>query len=356
MTRSVSPSPARSRPPGSERRLEGAGRGGADGDDASALRPRAVDRGRRGLGDGESLGVDAVLAHVLGLDRPERAGAHVQDELGALDAALAQALEESGGEVEAGGRGGHGARLAGVDRLVPIPVRGRVRAADVGRQGHVAVPLEGRLGVEAVEEKADAAQGRRRVAGRGRPRLGALDPDAQARPDVDDDPRPQASAGAHHGLPEVRLEAPHEQDLGLATARPAAEEAGGKDAAAVRDEKVAGAEELREIGKGAVLEGAGRALEHEQPRGVPRGERLLRDELRRQLEVVRADLVVGAGLGHGLRRASSGGWPRARCRARAGRGARRRGAWPCAPGGCGRGSRAGGGTARRCPRSRRAPR
>ena len=76
--------------------------------------------------------------------------------------------------------------------------------------------------------------------------------------------------------------APHEQDLGLAAARPAAEEASREDAAAVRDEKVAGAEELRKVGEGAVLEGAGRTVEHEQPRGVALGERLLGDELRRQ--------------------------------------------------------------------------
>ena len=74
-----------------ERRLEGARRGGADGDDAAALRPRAGDRGGRGLGDGEGLGVDAVLATSVRLDRPERPGPDVEDELGALDAALAQA-------------------------------------------------------------------------------------------------------------------------------------------------------------------------------------------------------------------------------------------------------------------------
>ena len=85
MTRAVSPVAGPEAARRAERRLEGAGRGGADRDDAAALRPRAVDRGGRVLGDGEALGVDAVLAHVVDLDRPEGPGPDVQDELGALD-------------------------------------------------------------------------------------------------------------------------------------------------------------------------------------------------------------------------------------------------------------------------------
>jgi hypothetical protein len=91
------------------------------------------------------------------------------------------------------------------------------------------------------------------------------------------------------------VEAPHEQDLGLAAALPAAQEAGGEDTASVRDQKVAAAKELRKLGKGAVFEGPGGAFHDEQPRGVPLGERLLSDQRGRQLEVVGGGFVVGEG-------------------------------------------------------------
>ena len=94
-----------------------------DRDDAPPLGPGPVDR-RGGLRrDGEALGVHAVLAHVVDLDGAEGAGAHVEDDLRALDAAGAQAVEELRREVQAGGGRGDGARLAGVDRLVAVAVR-----------------------------------------------------------------------------------------------------------------------------------------------------------------------------------------------------------------------------------------
>ena len=261
--------------------------------------------------------------------------------------------------MQAGGRRGHGAGLARVDRLVALAVGRRVRAADVGRQGHVAVALEGRRRRRG--RRGGAGRGAGGTAARRRPSGGlASGPSIRTprpRRDVDDDPRPQAAAGTDHGVPEVRPEAAHEQDLGLAAARPPAEKAGGEDPAAVRDEEVAGAEELREIGESARCSRAPVARSSTSSREASRAASgSCATSSGGQLEVVRADLVVGAGLGHGLRTASSGGWPRARCRARGGRGARRRGAWRCARAGCGRGSRAAGGTARRCPRSRRAPR
>jgi len=120
---------------------------------------------------------------------------------------------------------------------------------------------------EAVEEEADAPQGRRpgALGGRRGRSAGALDPHAQPRGDVHDGPRPQSPAGPDHGVPQIRVEAPHEQDLRLAATLPAAEEAGGEDAASVRDQKVAGTKELRKLGKGAVVEGPGVTFHDEQP-------------------------------------------------------------------------------------------
>ena len=258
-----------------------------------------------------------------------------------------------------GGRGGHGACLAGVDRLVALPVRRRVGPADVGRQGHVAVALEGRVGVEAVEEEADAAQGGRRGAiarppaspprgprcaraGRGRRRR-----------------RPPAAGGGRDAPSPPRGPRSWRRTSRISASPPPGRRPrsrAGKTRLRFVTRRSPGRRSSGRSAKARCSRAPVDALEHEQPRGVALGERLLGNQLGRELEVVRAELVVRGGLGHRLRTASSGGWPRARCRARAGRGARRRGASPCAPGGCGRESRAGGGTARRCPRSRRAPR
>ena len=73
----------------------------------------------------------------------------------------------------------------------------------------------------------------------------------------------------------------------------APEQAGREDAAAIRDEEVAGAEQIRQIGEAAVLDAARRAVEHQQPRRVALGERLLGNELGRQRVVVGRDLEVG---------------------------------------------------------------
>ena len=99
-------------------------------------------------------------------------------------------------------------RSRGVDRLVALAVGGRVGAVDVGRQRDVAVALEGGVGVEAVEEKAYAAQGRRRLAtgprlprpARGsRARRRRRRPPAGAGPDAPARPRGRARGAARAG-------------------------------------------------------------------------------------------------------------------------------------------------------------
>src|ERR1039458_3817066 len=72
----------------------------------------------------------------------KRAQADVQRDLGRLDSALAYALKNFRREVQARRRRGDGAEGFGVDRLVTLPVRGRIRAIDVGRQRNVANAIE----------------------------------------------------------------------------------------------------------------------------------------------------------------------------------------------------------------------
>jgi hypothetical protein len=75
------------------------------------------------------------------------------------------------------------------------------------------------------------------------------------------------------------------QDLGLTAAPGATEEAGRENAASVHHEEVALLEQIGERGEVTVPDGAATSIEGQQPRGVPVGERFLRDETGRQVEV-----------------------------------------------------------------------
>jgi len=101
-------------------RFEDAGGGGADGDDASAAGAGGVDEIGGGLGQGEPFDVHLVVGEEVDLDREERAGADVEGEVGGLDAVLAEGLDQFGGEVQAGGGGGDGSGMAGIDGLIPF--------------------------------------------------------------------------------------------------------------------------------------------------------------------------------------------------------------------------------------------
>ena len=202
------------------------------------------------------------------------------------------------------------ARLPGVDRLVAVAVRGRVGAADVGRQGHVAVALE-RVSTSMpsrrrrTRRRGDAAA----PPAAGGPASGPSMRRARPGPTSTTTPGRSRRPGRTMRLPEVVAEAPHEQDLGLAAARPAAEQAGGKDPAAVRDQEVAGAEELREIGEAAVRERAGRrgrarAAARRRARRAAPGRSSSAGSSKSY-----APSAGPGGAGHGLRTASSGGWP-----------------------------------------------
>ncbi len=66
----------------------------------------------------------------------------MQRDVGDLGPGPPAGLEHLRSEVQPGGRSGRGARLAGEDRLVALAVLRPVRPVDVGRQRHVAEPLE----------------------------------------------------------------------------------------------------------------------------------------------------------------------------------------------------------------------
>ncbi len=172
---------------GRERVLERTARGRADAHDAPPGTEGAV-QGRRGRRrDLVVLGVEAVLARVVGLHRLERPRADVQREAGGLDAAVGERGEQLGGEVQARRGRRHGAARPRVDGLVALAI-GRARARP--RAGCTAAaaprppprvpprraavktpparcrPRDARGGSRAPTASASAAPARRRFAGR----------------------------------------------------------------------------------------------------------------------------------------------------------------------------------------------
>src|SRR5208283_983137 len=98
--------------------FQGAGGGGASGDDAAAFAECAVEGVGGGGGQSVTLGVEADVGEAGDADGLEGAQADVEGEGCDLDAAGAEGGEDFRGEVEAGGGGGGGAGRMAVDGLV----------------------------------------------------------------------------------------------------------------------------------------------------------------------------------------------------------------------------------------------
>ena len=272
-------------------------------------------------------------------------GPDVQDDLGRLDAARLQAAKHGLGEVEAGGGRGHAALLAGEDGLVPRAVVLAVGTLDVGRQGHVARSLERFVHRSAQGTEAHVAtpvlEGR-----------GVLDHDLQIGADRDHRPGAKPLARTQEGLPGAAAPGPDEQDLGRPPPGRWPRRRAGKTRLRFTTtrspgDKRSGRSRKMWCRRSPVLRSRTSRREASRSR-----EGLLGDGRRGQrvVEVFYAHACLGAAAPEArpwLRTASSVASPRAGpCRS-----ARRRAGWRCGRGGCGRGTRAGAGRARRCPRS-----
>ena len=198
-----------------------------------------------------ALAVKPVLPELLDGDRPERVEPHVQRD--PLDVELGEQLRR---EVEPCRRSGGRARLARVDRLVPLGIGERL--GDVrGQRG-----LTGRLAVEPDTPAALAEM------------LDQLDRPVAAA-------GPKASRRPREGLPQAVTERLEEQHL---SARPLDRDPRGHDTGVVDDdERPAGLRE--QVGEPPVPDRAARAVVHEQPRLVASRRRMLRDQLRRKVVV-----------------------------------------------------------------------
>ena len=134
-------------------RLQQPQAGGADTDDAPALRPRRV-QGFRDLGGNlAEFGVHAMVRDRLALDRQEGAGAHVQSDEVDRHAPRDQSLHQVRGEMQPRRRRGDGPRLARIDRLVVrfVAVVLGPATGDVGRQGHDADAGDGAVEIVAAD-------------------------------------------------------------------------------------------------------------------------------------------------------------------------------------------------------------
>ena len=232
-------------------RLQHPHRGRAHGHHPPALGQRAVDR----LGGGRlhpvGLGVDGVLVQLVDGHRPEGVQADAQRHRDDLVAA-AELGPQSVVEVQAGGRRGGRAGVAGVHGLVAAGVVGL--AVDVGRKRHLAHVLERvlqRPGDERrhphpalpqplVDPKAGLAGGHRLALA-------------------------QAGVRAGQRLPGAVAQRLQQQQLDRAAGGPAGVHAGRQHARVVDHDQVVGRQLAQQVGEAAVADRAGRPLVDQQP-------------------------------------------------------------------------------------------
>src|SRR5258708_21064535 len=98
--------------------------------------------------DGVRLGMQFVFFDTLCSYRLKGSQAHMQRDLGGIDAALPEAGKNFGGEMEAGRRSRHGTALLRVDRLIAFPVaafpvKRSIGPGDRGGKGDGSDLLEG---------------------------------------------------------------------------------------------------------------------------------------------------------------------------------------------------------------------
>src|SRR5262245_4017126 len=230
-------------------------------DDANRRRPdrenalrRCDPRPRFGF-DVVPLPVQLVLLEPLLGDGPKRVQADVERDGNVLEEA-----EQLGSEVQSGGGRGGRAELAGIHGLVALRVvEGLV---DVGRKRRLARGL-------ALELEQPAAVCQRLDEPHGAELL----------------PLPQASRRADEAFPDaVRPQSLDEQHLDRAAGRPT-EAKPRRDDPRVVDHRQLAPEDVRQVAKRPMLDSTALAPIHEEPRRIPRLDRMLRHEPLRKVVI-----------------------------------------------------------------------
>ncbi|MCY1430792.1 hypothetical protein D9M71_467470 [compost metagenome] len=224
--------------------------------------------------------VHPVLFDALHPHRLEGAGADVQGDERGFHALRADRLEQRLVEVQPGGGCGHRAGALGVDRLVALAVVRFVRTIDVGRQRHVADPLQQRqhfLGEAQLEQRVVALQHLRLAA--------ALDEDGRA--------RLGRFARTHVGQHAVAVQHAFDEDFQLAAGSLLAEQARRDHPGIVEHHQVARAQQFQHIGELPVRQFAARAVQHQQAAGAAFGERMAGDQVVGQVKMKIGDTHGG---------------------------------------------------------------
>ena len=287
-----------------DRVFESANRGGADGDDSAPAVERVIDGGGGAGGNGIRLGVEFVILNTIDADWLESSEADVQRDLGSLDAALTNSVENLWSEMETGGGRRYRSALLGINGLIALAIAERIRARDVGRERDVADAIEhGEKVIVILEEvKANVALAEFSACeDLGLQFIGVqfiLIAEKEAFADSD------LAAGTNQALPVVGIDGElagqknfdaavkeiasgriaRANRLG-ASAFAAAEEPRWKDAGVVENDEIAGLQKVRKFTEQAIRIIAAGSLQAQHAGAVAGGEGFLGDEFAGKVEV-----------------------------------------------------------------------
>ena len=188
------------------------------------------------------------------------------------DTLSADFIQQGFRKVQAGGRGGRAAQLAGIDGLVALAVLKLF--LDVRGQGHFPQPVQ-HLEEDALIEKADAPVPVRQDLFDACAQLALAEEDLRA--------FAQVLARPAQAFPDVVSQVPQQHELADAAGRAAAQQAGGQDPRVVDDQAVTRLQQAGQLIEMPVLQGPGFLIQTHQARAVALGDRRLGDQLRRQV-------------------------------------------------------------------------
>ncbi len=270
------------------KRRDGAGGGGRAFDQAQrrgAHRDHAPAPGARGGDGGGGLGrhlapflVHPVILDPVGLDRQEGARAHMQRHMHPPDPARRERVQKRRIEMERGRGRRHRARGAGPDGLIVLAVGGvgRAQRGDIGRQRHLARGLERGIEGGAGQVEAQEALVARAPVERG-VKAGGKDNHLAGR-DLAQRPEQRRPGAVRHRRKQRDLD-PGKRRAAQALPRQPRR----NHTRVVQHQKVAGPQDLRQVGHLPV--GDGVPLGHEQARRRTRPGRSGGDQIGRQVEI-----------------------------------------------------------------------
>jgi hypothetical protein len=260
------------------------------GDAPAATAARAaVGKGLDGFRrDVVPLAVHAVLGQVLGLHRLKRARTHMQRDAGACYALRFKTLQHPFVKVQRRRGGRRCARVLGKHGLVTalvlgfvclgfvLRVGGVLVALDVGRQGHMAILLNGARHIARRVQAHDARAARR----------GIHDLHAKVGRNGDESPRTELAPGVNHGLGVIFVEWAQQENLRRSATLAPSKQARPEHLRGIHHHHIARRHQLGDVAKGAMRHAPVAPIDHEQSTRVTRLNGALRDPLLRELVIV----------------------------------------------------------------------